>query len=167
MLIAVPYQYTLREGFEHERFDPTVIAANQYGGYVVTKNNVNSTTEPIKVTWPVFSEEWQAEEYYRKENGLNWDAPATAHKIQIAPRTITHDDGTGYALESATLVPWQEFWVPGPEGSVLEETGPNILEIGIIHANSVNIADTLFYDSIYKQYYQTGNLDRLGTMERT
>ncbi|MDC1294187.1 hypothetical protein N8Z70_04015, partial [Candidatus Puniceispirillum sp.] len=155
------YQYTLKEGFEFERFDPTVIAANQYGGYVVTKNNVNSTTEPVKCTWPVFAEEWQAEEYYRKEHGLNWDAPATVHKIQIAPRTITHDDGTGYALESATLVPWQEFWVPGPEGSVIEQTATNILGFNELPANSVNVADTLFYDSIDKQYYQTGNLDRL------
>ena len=162
------YQYTLREGFEHERFDPTVIAANHYGGYVVTKNNVNSTTEPPKYTWPVFAEEWQAEEYYRNEHGLNWDAPATVHKIQIAPRTITHDDGTGYALESATSVPWQEFWVPGPEGSVLEQTPRIFLEIGtnFLQTRSILLIRyfmTALISNTIRQAILTGSR----TMERT
>ena len=37
------YQYTLKEGFEYQVFDPVAQAARHDGGYVVTKSNVNST----------------------------------------------------------------------------------------------------------------------------
>ena len=153
------YQYTLRDGYEYEIYDPVVTAAVSNGGYVVTKSNVNSASQEPTYTWPVFAYEWQAENFYREQAGLNWDAPATVHQIRIAPRTIAKENETGYALDSATSVQWVEFWVPGPEGSVNEHKGygPDFTA----YPDMVNIADTLFYRSSNKEYEQGGNLRAL------
>ena len=113
------YQHTLKEGFRHEIFDPTVVAAKESGSFVVTKNNVNSTTEKPQFTWPVRRKIGEA--YYREEYGLSWDAPATVHAIQRVPRTITHADDVGHALENAATVPSIEFCARARGGPVALE----------------------------------------------
>ena len=142
------YQYTLRDGYEYEIYDPVVTAAVSNGGYVVTKSNVNSASQEPTYTWPVFAYEWQAENFYREQAGLNWDAPATVHQIKISPRNIANENETGYALDNATSVQWVEFWVPGPEGSVNEHKGygPDFTA----YPDMVNIADTLFTEARIK-----------------
>ena len=47
------YQYTLRDGYEYEIYDPVVTAAVSNGGYVVTKSNVNSSSQEPTYIWPV------------------------------------------------------------------------------------------------------------------
>ena len=57
------------EGFENQPFDAVTQAARHDGGYVVTKSNVNSTSEDPTYTWPVFAEKWQAENFYSNQYG--------------------------------------------------------------------------------------------------
>ena len=151
------YQHTLREGYEHEIFDPNVSAAQDNGGFVVTRTDVFNLAETPKYTWPVFANEYQAENFYREQNGLNWDAPATVHKIEVFPYYVTHADQTGYALDNVWGVPTVELWVPGPEGSVNESDE-------IEHASypgMVDIADTLYYNAIDNDYEQGGTLSSM------
>ena len=42
------YQHTLREGYEHEIFDPNVAAAQDNGGFVVTRADVFNLAETPK-----------------------------------------------------------------------------------------------------------------------
>ncbi|MDC1293765.1 hypothetical protein N8Z70_01820, partial [Candidatus Puniceispirillum sp.] len=151
------YQYTLKEGFDHQIFDALVLDAKENGGYIATKSNVNSPTEQPKYTYPVFDKQWQAENFYREQNGLNFDAPSQVHKIKIAPRNIINEGELGYALESATSVKWLEVWVPGPEGTVNESSTLDFAA----YPGMVNIADTFYYNKIDKDYEQGGTLDAL------
>ena len=92
------YQYTLKEGFDYQPFDPVIHAARDDGGYVVTKSNVNSTSEQPTYTWPVFAEKWQAENFYGDQYG--WDVAPVVHKVTVDPSNIAYEDGSkGSALE--------------------------------------------------------------------
>ncbi|MDB2528891.1 hypothetical protein N9X93_05440, partial [Alphaproteobacteria bacterium] len=149
------YQYTLKEGFDYQAFDPVTQAAQHNGGYVVTKSNVNSTSEQPTYTWPVFAEKWQAEDFY--SNQYSGDVAPVVHKVTVDPSKVAHEDGSkGSALEQ-TRAETLEFWVPGPEGGFNEGVAPDFTS----YPGMVNVADTLYYDSLNNEYHQGGDLSSL------